>query len=775
MLAYEISGSDASDTQGRLSSPWGRVWDHTARVRTNVYLRSPLLWVVGVSLWLLLVALGLIGVRALLPSDGLPVMDAGTAFTDDGLRVSPPHPVHQILDGDHVVSVGGRSIADLLADPVSRDVATGEQLELVVQRGSERFTTTVGIGGRRPFGALLAGWWPALVMTVLILGLAIWLVVRRPDEPAAHALMLFSAAVVSVVLGELAFLEPLDLWARPWVTAWSFVGLASFMELSVALVMFALAFPGGSGGVDPGRASTVVRWLTLVPIGVASGVAATYAMSSYSLSRNQLVNDFAGVWWLLGMLAALVILTSRGWKLRHDAVARRQSQIVLFGLVLTLLPWFAINLFPSDASIGWFALVLLPFPAAVAIAVAHDNLFDLDLILSRSLVAAFTAAVLLAAYFAVVGITIAVAGATGPLAEIPAAGVAAVLFAPVRQRSQRWVDRRLFGLASEPGVVFGRLGERLSNAGDPDALLAAVVETVMESLRLPFVALELRVAGSSRIFEQRGQPTNVVESVELRAKGELLGRLLVSPRRGEAALNARDAALLADLGRHAAVAAEVSLLTNTLREEQHQTVVSREAERERTQRDLHDRIGPVFVGLALQLSALADEADPTTAKALLWRLQAQASNALEDVRRLARDLRPAELEEIGLFAALQTAANRLSTTNDFEFDVRVPLALPRLSREREDATYLICLEAMANAVRHSGGHHAVVRLALGPDDSLQGVVEDDGTGIQDPTPHGTGLASIRHRISACGGRVEIGRSPMGGAMISFELPPEGPR
>lgn len=748
---------------------------HTARVRTNVGRRAPLLLVAGVSLWLLLVPLALIGARALLPSDGLPAMDAGMALTDDGLRVSPPHPVGQILDGDQVVSIDGRSIADLLTDPVSRDVDRVEQLEVVVQRGSERFTTTVDIAGRRQFGALLAGWWPALVMTTLTLGLAIWLVVKRPDEPAAHALLLFSAALMAVALGELAVMEPLDLWARPWVTAWSFVPVAGFMELAVALVMFALAFPGGGAGGGGGRALPIARWLILVPIGVSVFVAVTYRMGWYSLSRENAFNDFVGVWWMLGVLCALGVFAVRGWRLRRDAVARRQWQVVLFGLVLTLVPWFAINLIPSDGSTAWFALVLLPFPAAVVIAVAHDNLFDLDLILSRGLVAAFTGTVLLGAYFAVVAVTIMVAGASGPLAEIPAAGVAAVLFAPVWQRSKRWVDRRLYGLAAEPGVVFERLGERLSNAGDPDALLAAVVETVMESLRLPFVALELRLGGSSRIFEQRGQPSDIVESVELRAEGEVLGQLLVSPRRGETALNARDAALLADLGRHAAVAAEVSLLTNTLRDEQHQMVVLREAERERTQRDLHDRIGPVFVGLALQLSALAEESDPTTAKALLRRLQAQSSDALEDVRRLARDLRPAELEDIGLFAALQAAANRLSTTTDFGFDVIVPLALPRLSREREDATYLVCLEAMSNAVRHSGGRHAIVRLALGPDESLQGVIEDDGTGTADAALEGTGLASIRHRIGACGGRVEIGRSPLGGMKVSFELPPEGPR
>ena len=728
-------------------------------------LRIP--WVVAVSIWLVIVPLGLLAARAFLPSDGLPVLEASGSFTRQGLRVGPPNPVHQILDGDRVVSIDGLLVNDLLADPDARSVAVGEQHDLIVRRGSERFATTIEVGHRRQFGALLVALAPLLTSTTLVLALAIWLILRRPREPVAQALLLFSSALFSLPLAALAYLEPLDLLARPWAAAWSMLGMAGFMELAVALVMFALSFPIGGA---TNRAPRATLWLMLIPIMVTATVATTYLLGGWSLTLDNTVDGFAGVWWMIGMLAALGLLARRGWRLRHDVVALRQGHIVLFGLVLSLAPWIALNLIPNHVSPAWFALVMVPFPVSIVIAAAHTNLFDLDMILNRGLVAAITGGILLSIYLVLVVTTAALAGGSGPLVAIPAAGVVAVSFAPLRQRSQRWVDRRLFGLAAESGMVFGKLGERLSNAGDPDALLAAVVETVTESLRLPFAALELQLSDSSRIVEQRGQPTDHVESVELRAEGRTVGRLLVSPRRGEVALSAQDSLLLANLGRHAAVAAQVSLLTNTLRDAQHQIVVSREAERERVQRDLHDRIGPVFVGLALQLSALADEVDPTLAKGLLGRLQSQASAALEDVRRLARDLRPAELEDIGLFAALEAAANRMSTTNDFTFDVKVPLALPRLSREREDATYLICLEAMANAVRHSGGRHAKVSLALGSDDSLHGIIEDDGVGISPSASEGTGLPSIRHRIAACGGQVETGRSPLGGAMVLFQLP-----
>lgn len=172
------------------------------------------------------------------------------------------------------------------------------------------------------------------------------------------------------------------------------------------------------------------------------------------------------------------------------------------GLAVSLVPWAFLNLVPNHVAPAWFALLFLPFPAAIVIAAANQNLFDLDLVLNRGLVATSTAALLLVVYVGVVAASTVVFGGSGPLVAVPAAWAVAVLFAPVHDRSQRWVDRGLFGLARDPALVFERLGQRLSGAADPDALLAATVESVTESLRLPYAAIELAADGESPVTKR---------------------------------------------------------------------------------------------------------------------------------------------------------------------------------------------------------------------------------------------------------------------------------
>jgi len=758
------------DDSGHVSSRAGRSSAQTSTM-PSANASSQLRWFVALSAWLVLVPLGLSVVRVWLPSDGLPVLEASAAFVDDALRVSPPHPVSGILDGDHVVRVFGERIDDLLANPVARNIERGDVAQLVVERNGQRRTIEVTIRANRQFGPLLADLWPLLGATSLVLMLAAWLAARRPAEPVAHAVLLLSAGLVSLPLSALAFLEPLDLWARPWAVAWSLAGLAGFMEVAVALTMFALAFP--SGRSHP-RVLAAVRWASLVPVVTALGAAAIYLAGGWSVARNSAVDVIAGLWWMFGMLATLTLLAHRCWVLRHDSVARRQCQVVLLGAAISFVPWIVVNAISSDPPVALFAFVVLPFPASIAVAVTRRNLFELDLVLNRALVASITGGVLLAVYGGLVAGTTRVVAGSGPLVALPAAGTVAVLLAPVRERTKRWVAERLFGLSAEPGVVFDRLGQRLSASADPDALLAAVVETVTESLRLPYAAIELQLGDVPRIIEQRGHPTAVVEAVEMRSDDRVIGRLLVSPRRDEGNLSPIDSALLATLGRHAAIAAQVSLLTNTLRETQLQLFVSREAERDRLQRDLHDRVGPVLFGLALQLSVIAEDA-ALPQREVLNSLRSQASGALEDVRRLARDLRPAELDEIGLCAALAAAAARLSTGDGFTFEVNVPLALPRFRLDREDVVYMVVLEAMSNAVRHSGGHHGAIRLAFDQDHSVEGEIEDDGKGVPDPAPEGTGLRSMAQRIAAVGGEFDIGRSSNGGTLVRFRVPVEAYR
>ena len=102
----------------------------------------------------------------------------------------------------------------------------------------------------------------------------------------------------------------------------------------------------------------------------------------------------------------------------------------------------------------------------------------------------------------------------------------------------------------------------------------------------------------------------------------------------------------------------------------------------------------------------------------------------------------------------------------------MPLALPRFQPEWEDVVYMVFLEAMSNAVRHSGGQRGAIRLAFDQNHSVEGAIEDDGTGMPDAVGEGTGLRSMAQRIAAVGGDFDIGRSSYGGTLVRFRVPVE---
>ena len=335
--------------------------------------------------------------------------------------------------------------------------------------------------------------------------------------------------------------------------------------------------------------------------------------------------------------------------------------------------------------------------------------------------------------------------------------------------ARRWVNHRLFGLADDPALVLRRFGTRVSAMSEPDALMAAVVDSVTESLRLPYAAIESGSDGERILVEQRGRATDTVEWFALTSGEQTVGRLGVSPRRGLHALTPTDRAMLQDLARHVAVVTRLARVTNELRAAQRRTIVAREHERHRIQRDLHDRVAPALVGMALQLSVGPSARDDGVAE-LLTNLRADASRATEDLRRLVRDLRPAELEEIGLTAAVETAAARMSTAGAMSFKVEAPLRLPALPHGVEDAVYHVCLEAMSNALRHSSARHGLVRIGTAVGGGLEVSIDDDGIGIAEHAHPGTGLVSMNERVGAVEGRLLIGQTETGGTRISMLIP-----
>jgi signal transduction histidine kinase len=196
-------------------------------------------------------------------------------------------------------------------------------------------------------------------------------------------------------------------------------------------------------------------------------------------------------------------------------------------------------------------------------------------------------------------------------------------------------------------------------------------------------------------------------------------------------------------------------------------VSAREEERSRLRRDLHDELGPTLAGLAMQLNGLQQllAIDPATAAKRMARLEAAARHALDDVRRLSRDLRPPSLDELGLVGALERVAHDAGLALTIEDDAGPGGAAPAAV---EVAAYRIGAEALVNVARHAGVGSASLRVTR-EDDALRLEVADDGAGTG-RAPAGVGTLAMRERAEELGGTLTVEDRPGGGTIVVARLP-----
>jgi two-component system, NarL family, sensor histidine kinase UhpB len=198
------------------------------------------------------------------------------------------------------------------------------------------------------------------------------------------------------------------------------------------------------------------------------------------------------------------------------------------------------------------------------------------------------------------------------------------------------------------------------------------------------------------------------------------------------------------------------------------TLAAQEAERLRVAQELHDEVGQSLTGVLLGLGGALKRVPPELHRDLA-QAQATARAALEDVRRIAHQLRPEALDDLGLPSALRTMARRMAQQSGIDVEDRVTDRLPELSEEQELVVYRVGQEALTNVVRHSGADRAEMALAVG-DGTLVLEVMDDGRGLPPGAAAGGGVRGMRERADLVGATLTLGPGDAGGTRVRLEVP-----
>ncbi len=725
------------------------------------------------------------------------------ASPSDGARVDPnQRPWHSngvavtvlraqpggLRSGDIVTAIDGKSLeswAYALVNPsASRpDWRFGQVVTYTVERSGVTMDVPVTLASYPLDGVWREGWSTIIFALVFVL-IALYIVLRRPGEPAALALLIAAAGILGATTWTFG-MQLSDLVGGIGFWLYKATTSVDFLLFYIASLHFILIYPRRFAFLKQRHWWIWALYLTPFILD-AFYLSATYLTTSKVLLWIGQANAAENIL-VIVLVAAITTAIIWSYRSNRDAESRRKIRWVVFGGLVSglagLLFWElpGVVLGHPLISTNALGLLVLPLPVAIAIAILHDHLFDIDTLLNRTLVYGGLSGLIAGIYILIVGLLGMLFHAQGNLLiSLVAAGVVAVLFQPLRFWLQRLVDRIMFGERDNPYAVLSRLGRRLETTLAPEAVLPTIVETVAQALKLPSAAIAIKKGDQFTSSVEYGMPIGVPVVFPLVYQSETVGQLRVSPRAPDELFTEADKHLLEDIAHQAGIAVHATRLTADLQQSRARLVTAREEERRRLRRDLHDGIGPTLAGMTLKVGAIRNmlTSDPPVAAQLLGELGREIESAMADIRRLVYALRPPALDELGLVAALRAqAAQYQMPVSSADGDrpatrlivtIDAPTNFQPLPAAVEVAAYRIACEALANIVRHAEAHTCHITLAL--DNALRMEISDDGVGLANERQVGVGLVSMRERAEELGGTCAIISDPGRGTRIVTVLP-----
>jgi signal transduction histidine kinase len=608
------------------------------------------------------------------------------------------------------------------------------------------------------------------------------------------------------------------------------LGDLGWVTTTAALPFLLLNFPDGRPPTPRWRALSLTL-ATAAAVAVVGALLTPEEAGTVPIDRAVLISAVPEVGMAM-IVGGVVVLLAGNLPAVASLVARyrgaepsQRAQLKWFGYAAVVFAATFAAVVWWDAPGVWDSVVegipVVVLYIGVGVAVLRHRIYDIDLLINRTLVYGVLSAVVIGTYVGIVGYLSALfeTRASLPL-TLAATAVIALAFQPLRERVQRAVNRVLYGARDDPFAVVSKLARSLEAAIPAEAVLPTVVETTAQALRLPHVSIWQndgdrirlsaaygarpaadsvatddavdRVMSASAPIELTQLQSNRLASAlagtgatliyPLHHRGSAVGLLCLAPRTAGEAWSSTDRATLGDLARQAGAAVHAATLTAELQRSlaelqrsRELLVTAQERERRRIQQDLHDGLGPTLAAIRMHLEAHLDGEPPADRELrnTLERVDELVREAAADVRRIVGGLHPPTLAQLGLVPALRAhveqfgrdvgIAARFSGQNGIAVSPAVELAVFRVAQE-----------ALTNAARHARASTVDVALSLS-NGRMHLVVSDNGAGLPlDAAARGTGLAGMRERSALIGGQLTVDGNPGKGTRVELVIPLEVP-
>ena len=632
------------------------------------------------------------------------------------------------------------------------------------------------------------------------------LVVRRRGNAVGWALLAIGGSVaVSSVTVEYAIVsathhDVLPAWR--WV---SWAGADSLVFTAGSLALLLLLYP--TGGLPSRRWRPVLWGGGIGFVGVAVSAALNPVRFQFSESTAISYRNPAGIealggaisvllaiFGVMAITAGILCIASLVVRFRRGSSDDRErikwlAYVAVAGVLFLFVGEILSTAAGCEVACGntvfgvFFAAVALGVPVAVGAAILRHGLYDIEVVIRKTVVVAAIAVFFVVIYALVVGgVGALVQSSSSTALSFGAAALVAVLFQPVLARARRFADSRR--------VRQARLTVRgacvvLRPDGGPRERRRARRDGPRRRRR------DRREARRGLVEARRGPPPfrGLAAGRGARTSGAARPRLGPAgdrgggggagppPRRAARGAGvsmppsepATDATrkLLSDLAGQAGLVLRNVRLIEELRASRKRLVTAQDEERRRLERNIHDGAQQQLVALKLRLR-LAEgtvDKDPAATKQALAELSDATQAALDDLRDLARGIYPPLLADQGLVVALESQAKKSPVDVQLVAD-----AIERYPQEIEAAVYFCSLEALQNVAKYAEATSATVRLWQ-DDGVLSFAVTDDGGGFDTTqTGYGTGLQGMADRLSALGGSLEVESQPGEGTTVTGRLP-----